>query len=56
MPKDPLFTSDTLRDDIAMAVLPEVYRGSVELGQIDQDSIAQECYEIADAMLKAREL
>lgn len=46
----------SLRDHFAGQVLPEVYRASIDLGNDDQSAIASECYELAEAMLKAREV
>jgi hypothetical protein len=45
----------SIRDHFAAQVLPEVYRASIDLGNDDQSAIASECYELADAMLEARD-
>jgi hypothetical protein len=45
---------DAIRDLFAAMVLPEVYRGSIELGQVEQKAIAEEAFEMADAMMAAR--
>lgn len=44
----------SLRDYFAGRVLPAVYREHVEGGGTEQASIAQEAYELADAMLAER--
>lgn len=38
---------------IAALIMPEVYRGAVEVGQCEQEVIAQEAIEMADALIKA---
>jgi hypothetical protein len=44
------------RDYFAAQALPAVYRARIDTGiDVSQDSIAQECYELADAMLDERE-
>lgn len=43
-----------LRDYFAAAVLPQVYATSVMAGSGEQTEIAEEAYELADAMLTAR--
>lgn len=48
-------TGMSLRDYFAAKVLPQVYASSVLAGSPLQESIAQEAYEIADAMLAERE-
>jgi hypothetical protein len=46
----------SLRDYFASTVLPAVYTTSVTLGlETSQESIVQEAYELADAMLAERE-
>lgn len=53
----------TLRDYFAAAALPAVMQARTALGNVDisegqldlsQESIAEECYELADALLEAR--
>jgi hypothetical protein len=52
-----------LRDYFAAAALPAVMRARTELTKLDlqgvdtssQESIAEECYELADALLEARD-
>jgi hypothetical protein len=47
----------TLRDHFAKAALAPVMaaRLALDAGDMNQESIAEECYELADAMLTARE-
>lgn len=46
---------DALRNQFALAVLPAVYAAHASgAGSGSQEAIAQECYEIADAMLEAK--
>lgn len=44
----------SLRDYFAAKALPSVYAEAVHVGHVDQQSIAAEAYELADAMLEAR--
>lgn len=50
-PKPESKTDEKLRDEIAMVILKEML-GSVKYESMDQ--MAQKCYKVADAMLKAR--
>lgn len=44
----------TARDYFAAQILPAVYAAGVANGFCDQDAMAKEAYELADAMLEAR--
>lgn len=44
-----------LRDDFAMAALPGVMASLDRIGASFADSIAEDCYCVADAMLKHRQ-
>lgn len=46
----------SLRDYFAAQILPAVYTASLARGEDLQDTIAEEAYELADAMIEAREV
>ena len=46
----------SLRDKFADSALPSVVAYGYTLGYMSADKMAEECYMIADAMLKAREV
>lgn len=50
-----LVTGHCLRDEIAMRILPEIYRQLHEFPEDWRLGLAKDAYKMADAMLKARE-
>lgn len=58
-PRKPMATQKTLRDEMAMAALPNAFEywmaENVECSAYVKALIAETAYEIADAMLKARQ-
>jgi len=47
---------DRLRDEFAMAALPQIIAMKRGTGKIETDDVAETCYMFADSMMIAREV